>query len=195
MMTMFPSGLPSGRTGQALAVGLLALLLLLIWTVVASPLIEWHADRGLLLQQRRVLASRMAQLTQSLPELERQAAEVTGPIPGAIIEATSDAVAAATLQQAVQDMAARSGATLSSTEALPAEQVQGYRRIGLRVAMSAPWPVLVQVLRAISQATPQMLVDELQVHGGRTPVGQASPPLEISWTVMGFRADRPQVTP
>jgi general secretion pathway protein M len=191
MMTM----LPSGRAGQALASGLLALVLLLTWIVVVSPLIAWHADRGLLLQQRQELASRMALLTQSLPQLERQAAEVTGPVPGAIIEATSDAVAAAILQQAVQDMAARSGATLSSTEALPAEQLPGYRRIGLRVAMTAPWPVLVQVLRAIGQATPQMLVDDLQVHGGRILVGQTAPPLDISWTVMGFRVDGPRAAP
>ncbi len=128
MMTM----LPSGRAGQALASGLLALVLLLTWIVVVSPLIAWHADRSLLLQQRQELAARMALLTQSLPQLERQAAEGTGPVPGAIIEATSDAVAAAILQQAVQDMAARSGATLSSTEALPAEQLPGYRRIGPR---------------------------------------------------------------
>jgi general secretion pathway protein M len=183
-------GLPTGRRGQALAVALLLLVLAAAWMAVASPLLDWHADRAEALQQRSTLARRMAQVAAGLPELQRQAAAAAavGPVAATLLDGSTDAVAGATLQQLVQDMAGRAGATLSSTETLPAEAVANYRRIGVRVALSAPWAVLVELLRAIEQASPQMLVDELQIHGGRRFGVAGEPPLEASFTVLGFRA-------
>lgn len=172
------AGLPTGRTGRVLAAGLLALVLAL----------GWRAERALLLSRRQDQALRMAQLAQELPELERQAMAHQGPDARAVLPGGSDAVAAAALQQAVQDMAVRAGATISSMEALPAEQVADFRRIRLRVSMAAPWPVVVRMLGAASEAWPPMLVDELQVHGSQMLTGRGAAPLEASWTVIGFRA-------
>jgi len=182
--------LPTGRRGQVLAVALLLLVLAAAWMAVASPLLEWHADRAEALQQRNLLARRMAQVAAGLPDLQRQAAAAAavGPVAATLLGGSSDAVAGATLQQLIQDMAGRAGATLSSTEALPAEAVAAYRRIGVRVALSAPWAVLVQLLRAIGQASPQMLVDDLQIRGARQFGLTGEPPLEASFTVLGFRA-------
>jgi len=182
--------LPTGRRGQALAVALLLLVLAAAWAAVASPLLSWHADRAEALQQRTTLARRMAQVAAGLPDLQRQAAAAAaaGPATTALLEGASDAVAGATLQQLIQDMAGRAGATLSSTEALPAEAVAAFRRIGVRVALSAPWAVLVQLLHAVEQSSPQMLVDDLQIHGVRQFGTTSEPPLEASFVVLGFRA-------
>lgn len=182
--------LPTGRRGQVLAWALLLLVLAAAWVAVASPLLEWHADRGEALQQRATLARRMAQVAAGLPELQRQAAAAAaaGPVAATLLDGSTDAVAGATLQQLIQDMAGRAGATLSSTETLPAETVAAYRRIGVRVALSAPWGVLVQLLRAVEEASPQMLVDDLQIHGVRRIGGTGDLPLEASFTVLGFRA-------
>ncbi len=182
--------LPTGRRGQALALALLLLVLAAAWLAVASPLLDWHTDRAEALQQRGLLARRMAQVAAGLPELQRQAAAAAaaGPVAATLLDGSTDAVAGANLQQLVQDMAGRAGATLSSTETLPAEAVADYRRIGVRVALSAPWAVLVQLLRAIEQASPQMLVDDLQIHGVRQFGVTGEPPLDASFTVLGFRA-------
>jgi general secretion pathway protein M len=182
--------LPTGRRGQLLAVALLLLVVAAAWVAFAAPLLEWHADRAEALQQRAALAHRMAQVAAGLPELQRQAAAAVaaGPIASAMLDGSTDAVAGATLQQLIQDMAARAGATLSSTEALPAEAVAAYRRIGVRVALSAPWAVLVQLLQAVEQSSPQMLVDDLQIHGIRQFGATSEPPLEASFVVLGFRA-------
>ena len=184
------TALPTGRAGQVAAVGLLAIVAVLAWLVVAAPLMAWHSNRAEALAGRTALARRMAQLAERLPELQRQAAAsaAAGPAANALIEGSSDAVAGAALQQAVQGMASRAGATLSSTEALVAEPAGAYRRISLRVAVNAPWPLLVEMLRQTAEATPQMLVDDLQVRGNRAIGVQGVPPLDASWTVMGFRA-------
>ena len=183
--------LPTGRAGSALALGLVALVLLLAWTVVVSPVLAWHVERAETLERQRTLALRMANLVGTLPSLRQQAdlAAAKGPPPNSVLQGTTDAVAAATLQQLVQDMAGQASTSLSSTEALAAEQIGAYRRIGLRIAASAPWPALVQFMQTIEQTQPIMLIDDLQVRGVRLQVGAGEPPLEASMVVFAFRAE------
>lgn len=185
------AALPTGLPGKLLALGLAACVPAAVWAAAVAPLVALHADRAEALSQRRVLARRMARVVQTLPELERQAAEAAayGPAPDSVLQGPTDAVAAAALQQVVRDLAAEAGAVLTSAEALAVEQVGAYRRVGLRVALGAPWPALVRLLQAIERrASPAMLVDDLQVRGPRAQVGPAEPVLEASLAVLAFRA-------
>jgi len=119
------AALPTGRAGRWSALGLLAAVVAAAWLGVASPLLDWHRDRMEILEQRATLARRMAQIVAGLPALERaaQADRTAGPQADAVLTQPTDAVAAAAMLQALQDMAARAGAPLSSTETLPAETV------------------------------------------------------------------------
>lgn len=186
--------LPEGRRGQALAVGLLLLCLGLAWLAVAAPLLAWHAERAEALAGRGALAARMAQLAATLPELRAQAAaaESAGPAQAALLDGATDAVAGATLQQLTLDLAVQAGAAPSSTETLAAEQVGAYRRVGVRIALTAPWPVLVRLLRAVAEATPGLLVDDLQIRGSRLLVRPADAPLDALMTISAFRAGAAQ---
>ena len=161
------TSLPTGSTGRWLALGITVFVLVMVWFAAVDPLLSWYADQAEQLGQRRMLVRRMETVAQSVPDLREQAAGVSaqGPAATSLLEGGTDAIAAASLQQLVQDMAGRTGASLSSTEALPATQAGAYRRIGLHVAVSATWSVLMRLLQAIHQASPQMLVDDLQLHG------------------------------
>jgi general secretion pathway protein M len=187
------SRLPTGRAGQAIAVLLVLLLAAAAWLAVASPLLDWHAERADAISRRATLARRMAQIAADLPRLEREAAASAGagPAPIAVLGGGSDAVAGAALQQRLQDMATQAGTTLSSTEALPPQPLGGYRAIGVRVTINAPWPSLVRLLQAIDTAAPQMLVDDLQVHGAYGFIRDGNAPLNASLSVIGFRAETP----
>jgi general secretion pathway protein M len=180
----------TGRRGQILAIAVTVLLLLIVWVGAVQPLLAWHADRAETLMQQRVLADRMANAAATLPALQRQAAAGTGGhVPAAaMLSGASDAIAGATLQEQVQAMATAAGATLTSAETLPAEQAGAWRRIGLRLTLTAPWPVLVRLLAAIDQATPQMLVDDLHVHSVLLVARPVALPLQTSFTVYAFRA-------
>ena len=182
--------LPEGRRGQAVAVGLLLLCLGLLWIVVAAPLVALHEERAEAIAGRRALAARMAQLAATLPDLRAQAASVqaVGPAQSALLGGATDAVAGATLQQLVLDLAVQAGATPSSTETLAAESVGAYRRVGVRIALTAPWPVLVRLLQAAAEATPGLLVNDLQIRGSRLLVRPADVPLDALMTVSAFRA-------
>lgn len=179
--------LPDGRRGQLLAVMLGLAVVAVVWAGIVTPLVAWHAEQAERLEQRRVLARRMAELATTLPALQAQAASrhVTGPAPSAVLGGNTDAIAGAALQQLVQQMATGAGTSLSSVDVLPAEAVGGYRRIGLHVALEAPWPALVHLLQSLEQATPPMLVDDLRLRG--SPLQNAALPMDASFTVLAFR--------
>jgi hypothetical protein len=185
--------LPSGRAGQLLAVALALIVVLLVWEVVASPLIDWYGSRADAVTTGRETAARMRNLAAELPILQRDAARarVAGPPVSSLLGGNSDAVAAATLQGRMQDMASEVGTALSSTEALPARQQGAYRRVALRVSFNASLPVLVHLLQTIETSAPRMLVDDIQLHTSPIIIAQgrqSSPPLDVSLTVVGFRA-------
>ena len=182
-----PDGLPDGPRGRMLAAGLTLTLMGALWFGVATPLIGWYQDRAEELTQRRALLVRTQAVAETLPELERRSGG-EHPAPAALLPGATDALAAAAMQSAVQAMASASGANLASMETLPAEPRGGYHRIGLRVSLSAPWPVLVDLLRSAGQQQPRMLVDDVQFRASPMQVREAAAPVSASFTLLAFRA-------
>ena len=182
--------LPDGRQGRILAVLIALLALALVWLGVVAPLIDWHDQRQDALEQRQQLAARMALLVRRLPALRAQAQSMTAsgrPGTGVLIEGNSDAVASAAIQEKVAVMAAALGTSLSSTETLSAVREGAYRRVGVRISLDAAFPTVVHLLQSIETAQPSLLVDDLQMHGTRL-IGQSdSAPLNVAFTVIGFR--------
>jgi general secretion pathway protein M len=178
-----------GRRGQALALGATLLACFALWSGVAQPLAEWYNSRAETLLEQRALAERMDGLAASLPALRQMVAAGAGnrEAAGATLTGASDSVASATLQERVQAMATAAGATLSSVETLPAESTGAWRRIGLRVSLTVSWPVLINLLRALDEATPRMLVDDLHVHGTVLVAHPVVLPLPTAFTVYAFR--------
>jgi general secretion pathway protein M len=186
--------LPTGRRGQLLALGLTIAVLGGLWVGVAAPLLDRYALRAEQVHARRALARRMAELAETLPaqrEGARRVAAPGRPAEGVVLEGASDAIAAAALQGRLQEMAARAGAPLSSVEALSGEAAGAWRRIGVRVAVNAPWPAIIRLLQGIGTASPRMLVDDLQLR--IPPLLRTGPrPVEASFTVLAFRAEAPR---
>ena len=185
--------LPTGRPGQALAVALTLAVLLLAWEVLVSPLLGFYEGRADDLAAAQSRVSHAEALVVNLPALRAEARRVkgSGPASSSLLDGATDAVAAAALQGKVQDLAAATGTNLSSTEALTAKQQGRYRRISLRVSLSATLPILVHMIQSIEGGSPRMLVDDLQLH--TSPILMAasrdiSPALDASMTVIAFRS-------
>jgi type II secretory pathway component PulM len=181
------AALPTGRNGRALAGGLAVLTLLVLWIGIASPVLDWYGARADRLQDLWARAVRERALIDMLPTLKKEAAEAANTPTRAVLAGNTDAIAGAALQEQVQTMATAANAQLTSIETLPGEQVGAYRRIGVRLEMNAPLPVLVALLKAVDEVQPSMLVDD--IHLTATPVGPANTqaPLDTAFTVYGFR--------
>ena len=184
---MASSSLPTGRRGQAIAVGLAVLAVAVVWLGLFAPLASWYADRSQALDALRSRAAREASLIATLPALRTQADAAAKTPTRAVLTGDSDAIAGASLQEQVQTMATGNDAQLTSIETLPAEQSGLYRRIGVRVELSAQLPVIVALLKAVEEATPSMLVDDIRLTA--TPVASlnAQLPLDAAFTVYAFR--------
>jgi general secretion pathway protein M len=182
--------LPSGRRGQLLAIGLTVIGLVALWVAIASPLISWYEVRAQDLDDRRMVAARMARIARTVPSLLQQAATLRAAAPAGrdlTLEAPSDAVAGARLQQRMEDLATGVGITLSSLETLPAQQQGDYRRISLEVTCSAPLPVLVSLLQKLEVSSPRMLIDDLDLDASPDLSRPDSIAISANFTVIAFR--------
>jgi general secretion pathway protein M len=181
------TALPTGHRGQAVAAGLVLLAIVIVWIGVIAPLFSLYADRADQIEALRARAAREAALIEALPMLQKQAQVLARAPARAVLPGNSDAIAGATLQEQVQNMAAGVNAQLTSIETLPAEQVGANRRIGVRVELSAQLAVVIELLRAIEDAQPSMLVDDIRLTATPVSPQNAQLPLDAAFTVYAFR--------
>jgi general secretion pathway protein M len=96
-------------------------------------------------------------------------------------------VAAANLQQSLDDLAKAVGVRVASAETLPAEAAGTWQAIPVRVTLTASWPALVQLLKSIATAPTTMVVDNLQLRP--PPPGSRDPErlIETAFSVTSWR--------
>src|SRR5262249_43645453 len=181
---------PTRPRGRILALSLLCLALGGVYLLVGVPLMELYADRAAVLENRRVLLPRLQAAAEELPDLHARVEQLRAAAGSRKItlEGASDAIAAASLQSRIEELAASAGATIGSTESLPAEARGGYRRIGLRYVMSGQYETLVRFLHKLEAATPPLVIDNLHIHGVlRRPGTPAAVGLDAGLDVYGYR--------
>lgn len=187
--------MPSGRRGRILAVTLVLVVLAGLYLVVAAPLLELYAERAAVLEKGQTLLPRLHAAADELPGLRAQVEQLRAAAGTRklTLEGASDAIAAAALQSRIEELAASVGATIGSTESLPAESRSDYRKISLRYVLSGPYATLVRLLAKLEAATPPLVIDNLHIHGVlRRPGTPAATGLDAGLDVYGYRdADKP----
>lgn len=189
-MSGMKAELPTGRRGAALAIGVTLVMIAILWAALVSPALDWYAARQDRLEQRQTLAARMDSVAATAPALQRQMATGSGDPRAALIEGASEAIAGAALQQRLQEMSERAAVRMTSAEVLAAEPSGPLRRIRVHVAVTAPWSRLVRLLAEIDQATPRMVVSEIQFGQSRSITTDTVKPLDASFTVVALYAGR-----
>jgi len=187
--------LPTGRRGQVVALGAAVVAVMALWLIVIAPLIGFYADRSDRLEKQQAVLTRMERLVAQRQALMDQAAGLgdTGPSKGSLLDGSSIPVATAALQGMVQDIAGSSGATLASVESLPGETGNGYRRVGVKLSLSASWPVLIHFLQALQESDTPMAIDDLQIHSGsETPKTPDQQVFEAGFAVYAPATAEPQ---
>jgi general secretion pathway protein M len=161
------ANLPTGAVGRALALSIFGAVIGLLYVGIVSPLVELYQSREATLAERQSLIPRLERLAAEIPMLRAQLAELqaTGTTREVALDGASDALASANLQSRIEQLATANGVTITSTEALPAEDRAPYRRIGLRLTVNGQFEALVRLLSAIEEAQPPLVVGNLQMHG------------------------------
>ncbi|CAH2601843.1 protein of unknown function [Rhodovastum atsumiense] len=193
-----PLVLPTGPRGRVLSLALALLTLVLLWAGAVAPLCDWYGDRQETLRRQQAIARRMAALVQGLPALQAAAEAARADAVArreSLLDGTTDAVAAATLQQRLDDMAGQTGLRIVSAEVMPPETAGPHRAITLRVTITATMPGLAQLLQAIALADTPLRVDNLQMRGPPLSTRDAEWPIDVTFSVTGYRAGRPADQP
>ncbi len=166
------------------------------YLVVVAPVLDLYAGRQTALEDRRMVLPRLFAAADELPLLRARVAQLraAASLRKVSLQGVSDAIASADLESRIDSLATSVGATIGSTEALPAEARDGYRRIGLRLALSGSYETLVKLIARIEAATPPLIVDNLQIHGvlrrpGLPQEAGEDAALDAGFDVFGFRRD------
>jgi general secretion pathway protein M len=188
--------LPSGPRGQMLALAMALLVAVVVWLGTVTPLWGWYDDRAELLRRQRAIAHRMTSLVETLPALQRQVAAVENAATGGanndtsvvLLTGANDPVAAASLQQSIEELATRAGVRVGSEEILPGHTEGDLRAIAVRLTLTAPFHSLVGLLLALSRSETPMVVDDLLLRGPPGRPGDDDLPVDVSMTVTSYRA-------
>jgi general secretion pathway protein M len=167
-----------------------------IYFLAVAPLVDLYEQREARIEDDRVLLPRLQAVADRLPALRSQVARLraSARTRKVTLEGASDAIASANLESRIEALATSVGATIGSTESLPAETRDGYRRIGLRFALNGPYETLVRLLAKLQDARPPLIVDNLQIHGvlrrpGFAQSGTGDVALDAGIDVYGLRTD------
>jgi general secretion pathway protein M len=184
------SNLPRGLPGRVLALLLTLVAVAAAYLLVVAPLLGLYADRASQLSTREMLRDKIVAAAAALPQLRAQASELsaTSDAQQATLQGSSDPIAMANLQNRVEELATSAGAAVSSTETLPPEIRDYYRRIGLRVAFNGSYESLMTFIAGLETSTTPLIVDNLQIHTIQTRAGSSQVArLDAAVDVYGFR--------
>jgi type II secretory pathway component PulM len=182
--------LPTGASGRVLAISILGVLIALVYVALIVPLIDVYQSGEAALADRQLLVPKLEHLAAEVPGLRARLAtlQTAGAGNEVTLDGASDALASANLQSRLEQLAAANGVSISSTEAIAAEDRGPYRRIGLRVAINGNYEAVIRLLSAIHEAAPPLILANLQIHGlFRAVAIRTSYPLESRFEVYGLR--------
>ena len=182
-----------GWVSRLAALALSAGVVFGLYFFVVAPIVAGYAETDAAVNQaaelldryRRVAAARPA-LQDRLDTLKSRQSEI-----GTYLGGHTDALAGAELQELVNATVAAGGGGLRSVQILPVKTDGGFRRIGVRVQMTATIAQVLRVLHGLEAGSTLLFVDNLEVSNRRArrrrnkPV-QMDPTLLVRLDLFGY---------
>ncbi len=177
---------------RAAALGLLAFLIGTAYLLLVAPVIGTYRDTDEATQHVFEQLARYGQLSKTYPNrkaqlerLDRQQARS-----GIYLAGETDALAAAALQEDVGAKIERNGGKLRSMQPLPVKTDGDFKKVSVRVQMTATLGSLARILHALEAGKPYVFIDNLDVKNRRarkaTQAQQDDPELVIRFDLHGY---------
>ncbi len=174
-----------GWVSRLAALALSAGVAFALYLFVVAPIVAGYTETDaavaqaaeLLERYRRVAAARPA-LQERLDALKSRQSEI-----GTYLSGETDALAGAELQELVNATVAKGGGGLRSVQILPVKADGGFRRIGVRVQMTATVAQVLRVLHGLEAGSTLLFVDNLEVSNRRAR-RRRNQPVEMDPTLL-----------
>ena len=178
-----------GRTGAFIALGALAVLVLLFVGLPLAAMFQAQADnRDAALEQLtayREQEARRPALLARLAALQESAQTVPG-----LLRASSAALAQAQLQSDMKELIDKNSGNLLSAQLLPPTKVKGFDQIAIEYDMTVPLSHVSTLLYAVETHTPYFFVDSADLvmpPNWRPSPQMQDPAMEVRWTIHAYR--------
>lgn len=180
-----------GSVLSRFAAAALAFLVLMVALVLIVPPLRdayGRAEARLALHMQQLariegLATREAALARSIATLRG-----TGNSAELLLPAGSDGAAVSLLQDRLQVLLGQNNAELASVEALPASDLGGYRRVGLRLQFTTDVAGLRAILHGLEQARPMLVTESLSVRSRTARAVGVVNPLDVRLDAVALKA-------
>ncbi len=174
------------------AVALLAAVLGALFLYAAMPLIAVYRDTDEAITRTRELLARYEQVAAQRQAYQAQLDELssrqTGT--GVYLSGTTDALAAAELQDRVKAMVDAHGGKLRSVQILPVKVNGAFTRVSVRVQLSANTAAFHRILYGLEAKKPFVFVDNLDIRNRRavrrSALKDLDPTLMIRFDLLGY---------
>jgi general secretion pathway protein M len=157
-------------------IGRLAAVLLLVaaseaaYVLLVEPILVGYRERDQAIEEVNHQLAHFQRLAATRPILARQLESLTAE-EGAgahYLNGGTDALAAAGLQDRVSALVAGKGGALQSVQPMSGVDEEGFRRISLRIRMTATTEELFKTLYALETGTPVLFVENLDIRSRYT---------------------------
>jgi general secretion pathway protein M len=183
-----------------LAVGLLVLVLLLVFSLIIWPIISKGLELSeskenlafTLKKYERILAGK-DNVLKSIEAIEQQNRDQ-----GYFNNQGTSALASAQMQEFIKQSIVQAGGQLSSTQVLPSAEKDEFERITVNVRMTGNIEVLRAVLYKLETSTPLIIIDQLDIRPMRSIRNQVTRQIEpsnglnINFQAISFMRGQPQ---
>lgn len=180
---------------RILAILLLVAVVLVLSRGVAVPVVRAYLDNRDAIAQAEENIARYSRLSARIEALEQtmDELEASDRLGEYILSERSEPLAAAALQERVKSVVTASGGTLTSTQVLPAENEQGFRRVVVNVRMAGSIESLQRVLHALESDLPYLLADDVIIlaRGARKRrrATESTDLLDVRFNLYGYMRD------
>jgi general secretion pathway protein M len=183
----------SPAAGRIVALALLAAAIALPYRMIVAPLQERFQDLSDEAASRRDMLGRYQRLADSREQL-RQRLQTLRDNPAAqagFLTGESETLVAAELQNLVRSIVERGGGRLESTQIMPPTTDGVFRRVTLRVRMSADVDGLFRILYDLESMLPYLFLEGLDIvsrerRGSRQNPQPGAGTLSVSYDVFGY---------
>ncbi len=174
-----------GRVSRLAALALSAGVAFAVYIFVAAPIIAGYAETDAAVAQAAELLDRYRRVAAARPGLQERldALKLRHSEIGTYLSGRTDALAGAELQELVNATVAKGGGGLRSVQILPVKADGGFRRIGVRVQMTATIAQVLRVLHGLEAGSTLLFVDNLEVSNRRAR-RRRNQPVEMDPTLL-----------
>ena len=180
---------------RILAVVLLLLAVIVVVQGLAIPVWATYVERRDAIVQMQDTIARYASLSTQVEALRSAVGELqqANDLDRYLLAQESEPLAAAALQERLKSVVTRSGGKLSSTQVLPTDTEQGFKRIVVSVRMAVSIDALQRVLYELENDLPYLLTDDVIIlsRGARKRrrANQPVDALDVRFNLVGFMRD------